>query len=58
MTAKLNETEISNISGRDCKVMAIKIFTGLQKRVEDLKETFNTERKILKELIRDEELNN
>lgn len=58
MTTKLNETEISNISGRDCKVMAIKIFTGLRKRVEDLKETFNTERKFLKELIKDEELNN
>ena len=45
MTAKqLNETEISNMPDREFKVMVIKLFTGLEKGVEDLKETFNKER--------------
>ena len=39
----LNRTEISNAPDRKFKVMIIKILTGLEKRVEDLSENFNTE---------------
>ena len=36
-----NETEISNMRDKQLQVMVIKIFTGLEKRVEELRETFN-----------------
>ena len=40
ITAKeLNETEIGDMCGREFKLMAIKIFTGLERRVEDLSKT-------------------
>jgi len=40
ITAKeLNEMEISNMPYREFSVMVIKIFTRLEKRMEDLSET-------------------
>ena len=35
--------EISNIPDRECKIIIIKILTGLEKRVKDLSETLNEE---------------
>ena len=55
----LRETDVSIIPGREFKVMIIGILTGLEKRVEDMSETLNTEirnyiaeRKSLKNEIR------
>ena len=41
---KLNKTEVSNIPDEEFKAMVLNIFTGLEKRVEDLTETFNKEK--------------
>lgn len=43
MTRDPRKTDISNIPGGEYRAMIIKIFTGLQKRVEDITETINTE---------------
>ena len=48
--------DLRKISNREFKVIAIKILTGLEKRVEDFSETLNKETNI-KQPIRDEELN-
>ena len=40
---ELNEMETSNMSDREFKVRIIKILTGLEKRVENLRETLNKE---------------
>ena len=40
---ELNKMEISNMPDREFKAMIIKIFTGLEKRVEDLSEILNKE---------------
>ena len=40
---ELNEMEINNMPDREFKVMVIKIFSGLEKRAEDLSETLNKE---------------
>ena len=45
---QLNETEISNTPDREFKVMVIKIFIGLEKRVENFSETLNKETKNIK----------
>jgi len=42
-TKDLNETDISNIPDSIFKAMIIRILTGLEKRVEDMSENFNTE---------------
>ena len=39
----LSEMEIHNMPDREFKVMIIKIFTGLEKRVKDISETLNNE---------------
>ena len=39
----LSEMEIINMHDRELKVVIIEIFTGLEKRVEDLTETLNRE---------------
>ena len=36
---------LSNMSDREFKVIIIRILTGLEKRVEDMSETLNTETK-------------
>ena len=41
----LSKTQISNIPDTEFKVLIIKILTGLQKRVEDISETLNKEKK-------------
>jgi len=46
--------EISNKPDREFKVMVIKILTGLEKRLEDLNDTLDRDRKHKKEPIRDE----
>lgn len=56
-TKELNEMEINNTPDKESKVMVIKIFTGFEKKVEDLSETFNKEKGNIKESIRHEELN-
>lgn len=45
---EVNTTEISNMLGRECKVMVIKILTGLQKIVEDFSETPNKDKENIK----------
>lgn len=56
---ELNKTEISYMVGRECKVVVIKLITGLEKTVEDLSETLNKEKENRnEESIRNEELNN
>ena len=51
----LNETEISNMHYREFTVTIIKIFTGVEKKGEDLSETVNKEiENVKKEPIRDE----
>ena len=42
---ELNETEISNMPDKEFKVIMINIFNGLEKRMEELSETFNNNRK-------------
>ena len=37
--------EINNISNKEFKVIVMKIHTGLEKRMEDLSETFHRDRK-------------
>lgn len=37
----LNETEISNLPDKEFKVMVIKMFTGLKRRMAELRENFN-----------------
>ena len=54
---ELNKTEISSMPDRKFKAMVVKILTRLEKRVEDLSETINRDRKHKKEPIRDEEIN-
>jgi len=39
----LSRKDIGNMPDREFKVMIIRIFTGLEKRVEDLRENLNTE---------------
>ena len=51
-----SEMEKISMTDREFKVMIINILTGLEKRVEDISETLNTE--IKREHIRDEEHNN
>jgi len=41
----LTETDIRNISEGVFKAMIIRILTGLEKRVEDMSETLNTEKR-------------
>ena len=43
--AKMKEANMSNKPDIKFKVIIIKILTGLEKRVEDVSETFNTELK-------------
>ena len=43
MTRDLSETDISKMPYREFKVMIISIITRLEKRVEDMSETLNTE---------------
>ena len=50
----LTKMEISNISDREFKIMIINIPTGLDKRVENINETLNTE--VKEETIRDENI--
>ena len=45
---EVNTTEISNMLGRECKVMVIKILTGLQKIVEDFSVTPNKDKENIK----------
>ena len=40
---EVNETEISDMPGREYIVIIIRILTGLEKRVEGISETLNTE---------------
>ena len=44
----LSEKEISNMPDRKFEATIIKILSGLEKRVEDLNETFNTETENIK----------
>ena len=37
------KTDISNMSDREFKAVIIRILTGLEKRVEDMSDTLNTE---------------
>jgi len=39
----LSKTNISNIPAREFKAMIIRILTGLEKRVDSISETINTE---------------
>jgi len=39
----LSETDISNMPDREFEVMMIRILTRLEERVEDMRETLNTE---------------
>ena len=39
MAREQSETDISNMHNREFKVMIIKILTGFEKRVEDIRET-------------------
>ena len=57
-TAARDQSEMEKISmtDREFKVMIINRLTGLEKRVEDISETLDTE--IKREHIRDEEHNN
>ena len=43
MVIDLSKTDISNMYGREFKVMVIKLLTGLEQRVEDMIETLNTD---------------
>lgn len=40
---KKKKTDISNLAGREFKVMILRIVTGLEKRVEDMNEAFITQ---------------
>ena len=40
---ELNKIEIRNMPNRKLKAMVIKIFIGIEKRVEDISETLNKE---------------
>ena len=40
----LNKANVNNMSSREFSVVVIKIFIGLEKRVEDLNETLNKEK--------------
>ena len=42
MARDLSEIDISNMHDKEFKVMITKIFTGLEKRVEEMSETLNT----------------
>ena len=48
MGRNLSKTDISNISDRKIKATIIRIFTGLEKRIEDIRETLTTKIKRLK----------
>ena len=37
------KTDVSNMSDREFKAVIIRILTGLEKRVEDMSDTLNTE---------------
>ena len=50
--------EISNLLDKEFKVMDIKIFIGVEKRVYGPSENFNRDRKYQKEQIRVEEYSN
>ena len=43
---ELNEMEISNMPDKELELINIKMFTRLEKRVEELSETFNKEKNI------------
>ena len=45
MARDLSDEDISNMTDREFKVMIIRILTGLKNGVEDLSETFNTEKR-------------
>ena len=45
MARDLSDADISNMTDREFKVMIIRILTGLKNGVEDLSETFNTEKR-------------
>ena len=46
MVSYLSETDISNMPERRYKAMILRILTGLEKRVEDVSESLNTEIRI------------
>ena len=48
-TKELNETEINNMPDREFKVMVIKVLTGLEKRVDGLRVTFNKKMENIKQ---------
>ena len=58
-TRELNQTEVNNMPDGEFKVMVTKMFTGLEKRMEALRETVRShrDRKHKKGPIRDEQLN-
>ena len=45
MTRDLNKTDISHMLDTGLKVMIIRILTGLEKRVKDMNDTLNTEKR-------------
>ena len=45
MARDLSKTDISNMSEGEFKVIVIKMLTGLEKRIEYIRETCNTEMK-------------
>ena len=53
MARDLNETDLSSMPDGELKA-AIRIPTGLEKRIEDFKETLTTETRVKKESVRHE----
>lgn len=41
---ELDEMEVTNQPDKECKVMVLKMFTGLEKREDELSENFNKEK--------------
>lgn len=48
MVRDLNGTDVNNTPNGEFKTMIIRIFTGLEKRMEDIRETLTTDIKELK----------
>ena len=48
MARDLNGTGVNNMPNGEFKTMIIRIFTGLEKRMEDIRETLTTDIKELK----------
>ena len=46
----LSETDINNMPDKELKATIIRIVTGLEKSMEDIRETLNTEIKELKKM--------